>query len=113
VTVERLRVFVPLDRRRPRLYSEGMEVQLTPEQEAFVQEALKTGRIHRAEEAVQEALWLWEKHERNRVEILAALDESEADLLAGRYSDYTEETLPQLADELKQEGREMRKRRSS
>ena len=29
--------------------------------------------------------------------MLAALDEAEADLKAGRYTDYTDETLPKLA----------------
>jgi hypothetical protein len=48
--------------------------------------------------------------ELNRIEIIAALDEAEADLLAGRYSDYTDETSPQLAEELKREAREMRER---
>jgi hypothetical protein len=43
----------------------------------------------------------WEESERSRIEILAALEEAEADLKAGRYTDYTDETLPKLADELK------------
>jgi hypothetical protein len=47
----------------------------------------------------------WEETERSRIEMLAALDEAEADLKAGRYTDYTDETLPKLADELKREGR--------
>jgi putative addiction module CopG family antidote len=90
-----------------------MEVQLSPEEEAFVREALKTGRIHRAEQAVHEALRLWEKQERNRIEIIAALDEADADLEAGRYSDYTEGTSPQLASELKREARAAREHGSS
>jgi len=56
-----------------------MDVQLTPEQEAFVRQAIESGRLHRPEDAVQQALSLWEKQERNRVETLAALDEAEAD----------------------------------
>jgi putative addiction module CopG family antidote len=84
-----------------------MEVQLTPDQEAFVREAVASGRLGGADEAVQQALSLWERRERARIEILTALDESESDLAEGRFSDYTEETLPKLAPELKREAREL------
>jgi Arc/MetJ-type ribon-helix-helix transcriptional regulator len=36
-----------------------MEVRLTPDQEAFVRQAIESGRLHRAEDAVEEALGLW------------------------------------------------------
>jgi putative addiction module CopG family antidote len=49
-----------------------MEVDLTPDQSAFVQQAIEAGRLHRPEEAVREALSLWEERERRRAEILAA-----------------------------------------
>jgi hypothetical protein len=52
----------------------------------------------------------WEEGERARLELLAALDEAEADLEAGHYSDYTDATLPRLADELKREARELHER---
>jgi putative addiction module CopG family antidote len=55
----------------PRL--EDMEVRLTPDQEAFVRQAIETGRFQQAEDAVREALSLWEARERKRAEILAAL----------------------------------------
>jgi putative addiction module CopG family antidote len=51
-----------------------MEVRLTPDQEAFVRQAIESGRLHRPEEAVAEALSLWEERERTRAEILAAVD---------------------------------------
>jgi hypothetical protein len=35
-----------------------MEVQLTPDQEGFVRQAIQTGRLRREEEAVKEALAL-------------------------------------------------------
>ena len=47
----------------------------------------------------------------SRVEILAALDEAEVDIGAGRYADYTDATLPVLADELKREARSLPERR--
>jgi putative addiction module CopG family antidote len=85
-----------------------MEVRLTPDQESFVRHAIETGRFHREEDAVKEALSLWEDRERARVELLVALDEAEANLEAGHFSDYTNETLPMLADELKREARMLR-----
>ena len=82
-----------------------MEINLTPGQNAFVKYAIESGRLQRPEEAVEEALVLWEKHERKRVEILVAIDESESDIASGRYSEYTNAILPQLAEELKREAR--------
>jgi putative addiction module CopG family antidote len=49
-----------------------MDVQLTPDQEAFVRQAIESGRLGREEDAVKEALSLWEERERTRAEILAA-----------------------------------------
>jgi putative addiction module CopG family antidote len=60
-----------------------MEVHLTPDQEAFVRQAIESGRLHRAEDAVEEALRLWEERERTRAEILAAVDAAEASLARG------------------------------
>ncbi|MGH9499586.1 MAG: hypothetical protein ACRD3L_10640, partial [Terriglobales bacterium] len=74
----------------------AMEVELTPDQQAFVRQAIEAGRLRRPEEAVREALYLWEERERARVELLLAFDGAEVDLEAGHYTDYTNETLPQL-----------------
>ena len=82
-----------------------MEVHPTPDQKAFIRRAIESGRFHDEEDAVREALSLWEERERARTEILAALDDAEADLDAGRYADYTDATLPDLADELKKAAR--------
>ena len=60
-----------------------MEVQLTPDQEAFVREAIQSGRLRREEDAVKEALSLWEKRERRRLEILIAVDRAEASVARG------------------------------
>jgi putative addiction module CopG family antidote len=87
---------------------EAIEVQPTPAQQAFIKYAIESGRLHREEDAVREALSLWEERERAREELGAALDEAEADLEAGHYTDYTNETLPQLAGELKREARALR-----
>jgi putative addiction module CopG family antidote len=90
-----------------------MEVQPTPDQKAFIRHAIESGRLHREEDAVREALSLWEERERARVELGAALDEAEADLEAGYFAGYTNETLPQLAGELKREARALRDGRQS
>jgi Arc/MetJ-type ribon-helix-helix transcriptional regulator len=84
---------------------DAMEVQFTADQEALIREAIASGRYQTAEDAVREAMARWEESERARIEILAALDEAESDLEAGRYRDYTESTLPQLGDELRREAR--------
>jgi len=81
-----------------------MEVHPTPDQEAFIRQAIESGRLKREEDAVREALSLWEERDRSQTELLAALDEAEADLQTGRFTDYTDETLLQLATELKREG---------
>jgi Arc/MetJ-type ribon-helix-helix transcriptional regulator len=56
-----------------------MKVELTAEQQAFIQQAIESGRLGSAEEA---ALSLWE--ERERLEILVAVDRAEASLARGR-----------------------------
>ena len=45
-----------------------METQLTPDQKALARRAIETGRLHSEEEAVREALALWEECERGRVD---------------------------------------------
>ena len=69
---------------------------------------LMVGRLTLEEDAVREALSLWEGRERCRMELLASLDEAEADIAEGRFTDYTDEMLPQLAEELKREARALR-----
>jgi Arc/MetJ-type ribon-helix-helix transcriptional regulator len=83
-----------------------MEVQLTADQQAFVQLAIENGRIHRAEDAVQQALCLWEERERTRAEILASLDAAEASLVRGEGRIIiTHESMRELAEEVKKRGR--------
>ena len=79
-----------------------MNVELTPDQRAFVQKAIESGRFSRAEEAIQEALALWEERERRRLEILAMLDEADASLARGEGREITEESMKALAEEVKQ-----------
>ncbi len=82
-----------------------MEVHLTDEQRAFIREALAAGRLDREEDAIKEAMSLWEERERRRLEILAAVDKAEASLAqtAGRRISSRQE-VTQLADEVKRRG---------
>jgi putative addiction module CopG family antidote len=82
-----------------------MEVRLTPDQEAFIRQAIETGRFHRPEDAVEEALSLWEERERARAEILAAVEAADASLARGEGRDITPESMRRLADEVKRRGR--------
>ena len=84
----------------------AMDVQLTPVQKAFVRQAIQSGRLNREEDAVREALALWEERERTRVEILAAVDEAEASLARGEGRVITQRSMHELAAEVKQRGRD-------
>lgn len=59
-----------------------MRIELSGEQDEFIRRAVETGRFTSAEEAVQDALALWVERERERDELLAAIDEGEAALAA-------------------------------
>lgn len=87
-----------------------MNVDLTPDQKAFVRQAIESGRLADESDAIREALSSWEERERARVETLAALDEAEADIQGQRFADYSNATLPQLAEELKREATALRRR---
>ena len=82
-----------------------MEVQLTADQMAFARQAVESGRYGREEDALQEALSLWERQERRRAEILAAVDQAEASLARGEGRRVTtQQEATQLADEIKRRG---------
>jgi len=83
-----------------------MEIQLTTDQKAFAQQAIQAGRLNREEEAVQEALALWEARERVRAEILAAVDTAEASLARGEGRIITQQSMRDLASEVSKRGRE-------
>jgi len=81
-----------------------MEVNLTPDQEAFVRQAIESGRLRHEEDAVREALALWEERERARAEFVATLDEAEASLAGGEGRVITQESMRNLAEEVHQRG---------
>ena len=82
-----------------------MNVELTPDQRAFVQKAIESGRFSREEEAVEGALALWEERERRRLEIIAMVEDAEPSLAGGEGREITEESMKALAEEVKQRGR--------
>jgi Arc/MetJ-type ribon-helix-helix transcriptional regulator len=82
-----------------------MEVHLTPDQEAFIRQAIEAGRLHRKEDAVQEAMSLWEERERRRFEILASVDQAEASLARGEGRRITShEEVTQLTSDIRRCG---------
>jgi Arc/MetJ-type ribon-helix-helix transcriptional regulator len=71
----------------------------------LVSEAIRSGRYVREEEVLREAMSLWERQERRRAEILAAVDQAEASFSRGaarRIS--TKEECRQVANEVERKG---------
>ena len=82
-----------------------MEVKLTADQKAFARRAVESGRLQSEEEAVREALRLWEDRERRRVDFLSTLDRARASLARGEGRAITQESMRELAAEVKERGR--------
>ena len=82
-----------------------MEVQLTPDQKAFARRAVESGRFQSEEDAVGEGLALWEERERRRVAFLATLDDSRAALARGEGRVITQESMRELATDVRGRGR--------
>jgi antitoxin ParD1/3/4 len=83
-----------------------MEVRLTPDQEAFVRQAVEAGRFRSEADAIAEALSLWEERERIRAGILASVAEAEASLARGEGIVLeTEQDVRDFANDIKQRGR--------
>jgi len=81
-----------------------MEVSLTQDQEAFICQAIESGRFHRKEEAVLAALSLWEERERKRAEFLVTLNDAKASLARGEGRTITQESMRGLAGDVKRRG---------
>ena len=82
----------------------GMEVHLTSQQEECIRQAVESGRIRSQEDALQEALSLWEERERERAEFLSTLDDAKASLARGEGRIITQESMRELAQAVKQRG---------
>jgi len=85
-----------------------MEVELTEDQKAFVQQGIESGRYRSAEDAVRNALALWEERESRRMEILLAVSIAEAEFARGEGTVIeTEEDAERVFNEIKQDGRRL------
>jgi len=78
-----------------------MKIEFTPDQKAFVRQAIQAGWLDREEDAVQEALALWEERERARSVILTAIDAAESSLAAGKGRTITRRSMEKVAGEVK------------
>jgi Arc/MetJ-type ribon-helix-helix transcriptional regulator len=81
-----------------------MEVQLTPNQQAFIRAAIDSDRIELQEDAVRQALALWEERERMRAAFLAKLDDAAASLDRSEGIPITQESMRKLAAKVKRRG---------
>lgn len=81
-----------------------MEIELTPEQKSFVHLGIEEGRFKRPEDAVKDALVLWEERERARVELLHAIDAGIRELDAGEGTVYTADSIHELSEAVRQRG---------
>ena len=85
---------------------ETMDIELSSDQQAFIRDGIRSGRFKRPEDAVQEALLLWEERERRRLEILTAVGKAEDSLArGGGRTVRTREEAQQLAQDVKRRGR--------
>ncbi len=82
-----------------------MHITLTRTQEVFIRQAIESGRFERAEDAMAEALLLWEEREAARDAFLASLDEADASIERGEGISITRESMQALADDVKRRGR--------
>jgi putative addiction module CopG family antidote len=81
-----------------------MEVNLTPDQKAFIRQAIESGRLHQEEEAVREALSLWEERERKRAEFVATIEDAKVSTGRGEGRVITQQSMQELAEEVKERG---------
>jgi putative addiction module CopG family antidote len=81
-----------------------MEIELTPEQASFVQLGVEQGRFRHAEDAVKDALALWERRERARIELLTAIDDGDASFAEGAIEFENDEELAAYFEGIKSQG---------
>jgi Arc/MetJ-type ribon-helix-helix transcriptional regulator len=84
-----------------------MRIDLTPEQQDFIRQAVANGRFERPEDAVQATMTLWIERERRRTEILAAVDIAKASIDRGEGIEITQESMRILAEDVKRRGQEL------
>jgi antitoxin ParD1/3/4 len=84
-----------------------MNISLTPELEKLIQEKVASGLYQTASEVIREGLRLLkERDDRQTTTLREAIQEGLTQLEQGAYQDYTDATLKELAQGVKQRGRE-------
>ena len=83
----------------------SMEIELTPEQDSLVNLGIEQGRFQRREEAVRDAMALWEKRERARIELLAELEAGESSTEDEDIVLDSDEAVVAFFEDVKQRGR--------
>ena len=83
----------------------GISFRTFPVGEYLIVYCIEDGRFRRTEDAIEEALSLWEERERKRAEFLATLHDAKSSLARGDGRTITQESMRQLATEVKQRGR--------
>jgi Arc/MetJ-type ribon-helix-helix transcriptional regulator len=82
-----------------------MEIELTPEQDSLVSLGIEQGRFRRREDAVRNAMALWEEQERARIDLLAELEAGDSSFDEGDIVMDSDESLAAFFDDIKQRGR--------
>jgi Arc/MetJ-type ribon-helix-helix transcriptional regulator len=82
-----------------------MEIELTPEQDSLVNLGIEQGRIQRREDAVRDAMTLWEKRERARIELLAELEAGDDSFEEDDIVLDSDEAVAAFFEDIKQRGR--------
>jgi Arc/MetJ-type ribon-helix-helix transcriptional regulator len=81
-----------------------MQIKLTPEESDLIRRAVDTGRVKHPEDAVHKALELWIERERQREELLAAVDQAEASVVRGMVRFMPSGSARKLAEEVHRRG---------
>lgn len=77
----------------------------------FIEDSVRSGRFASRDDVVQQAIELLEQREQALEQLRTSTDEADEDIRRGRYTEYSDDSLPQLGDELKREGRMLRNRK--
>jgi antitoxin ParD1/3/4 len=83
-----------------------MNVSLTPELEKLVQEKVASGLYQTASEVVREGLRLLKERDDRQTALREAIQEGLTQLGTGKYQEYTADTLADLAQAVKDRGRQ-------
>lgn len=82
-----------------------MNVQLTEDQKALIRKGVETGRYRGEDDAVREAMELWEERERYRAEILASIEMADASIARGEGRILDETSTATFVKEISARGR--------